>query len=207
VQTVFCGMEHGKFHLDDPPPRDETPLIVTWSRLRRYKSVDIAIRAFVEILKQKPRARMQIIGRGPDWPRLRKLVAEMKLTETVEFTGHLPWSDLVDVLHRAHVFLNPSPKEGWGLTVIEANACGLPVVASDRPGLKDSVRHNETGLLVPYGDVQQMASAALSLLNDPQGWQSFSGSARTWAGTFTWERCGRESLAIFQAVADGNSGI
>ena len=62
----------------------------------------------------------------------------------------------MDTLHRAHICLNPSPKEGWGLTVVEANQCGVPVVASDRPGLRDSVRDGQTGLLVPYGEPRAM---------------------------------------------------
>lgn len=203
VKTVYCGMDHGKFHLENPPVRSSTPLLVTWSRLRKYKSVDIAIRAFGIIHEQRPDARMLIIGRGPDEPRLRKLVRDLHLDDVIEFAGHLPWAELTDVLHRAHVFMNPSPKEGWGLTVIEANACGLPVVASDRPGLRDSVLHGETGLLVPYGDPAAMAAAVDRLLTDHAMWQTTSDAARDWARTFSWERCGRESLEIFQTAAGG----
>jgi len=98
--------------------------------------------------------------------------------------------------------LNPSPKEGWGLTVIEANLCGLPVVASDAPGLRDSVRDGETGALVPFADDQAFAAEALKLLRDPQLWQARSQAARRWAGTFRWERCVQESLALFRRVAE-----
>ena len=104
-------------------------------------------------------------------------------------------------LHRARVFLNPSPKEGWGLTVIEANACGLPVVASDRPGLRDSVRDGETGRLVPYGDDKAMADAALDLLRDTDRWSAYSNAARAWSATFDWDRCASESLDLFAEVA------
>ncbi len=201
IRTIYCGMEHERFTLDNPPPRSETPLVVSWSRLRRYKSVDVAIRAFVHIQQELPAARLLIMGRGPDEDRLRKLVTKLGLEETVSFSGFMAWDDLVQTLHRAHVFLNPSPKEGWGLTVIEANQCGLPVVASARPGLQDSVRDGETGFLVPYGDDRAFAAKALQLLRDPDLFARQSAAAHQWAGTFSWQRCIDESLNLFKDVA------
>ncbi|MHB8078249.1 MAG: glycosyltransferase family 4 protein [Candidatus Krumholzibacteriia bacterium] len=197
VTTIFCGLDHARLRLDAPPPRDPAPLLVSWSRLRRYKSVDVALRAFALVARELPEARLLVIGRGPDEPRLRRLAAGLGLADRVGFPGHLPQSELVRTLHRARVFLNPSPKEGWGLTVVEANACGLPVVASARPGLRDSVRDGETGLLVPYGDAAAFAAATLRLLREPELWTRQSAAARAWAATFSWDRCARESLELF----------
>ncbi len=202
IRTIYCGMDHQRFTLDDPPDRDPAPLVVTWSRLRRYKSIDVALKAFALIHRELPGARMLVMGRGPDEGRLRRLCGKLGLDAVVEFRGFQPWDELVRTLHRCRVFLNPSPKEGWGLTVIEANQCGLPVIASDRPGLKDSVRDGETGLLVPYGDHRAMAAAAVGLLRDEALWSRMSEAARRWAGTFSWQRCVDESLEYFQQVAD-----
>ena len=202
IETIYCGTEHERFALADPPPRSEAPLVVSWSRLRKYKSVDVALRAFRHIHTELPAARMLVMGRGPDEARLRRICTRLGLDEVVRFAGFMPWDELVRTLHRAHVFLNPSPKEGWGLTVIEANLCGLPVVASDAPGLRDSVRDGETGALVPFADDQAFAAEALKLLRDPQLWQARSQAARRWAGTFRWERCVQESLALFRRVAE-----
>jgi len=206
VHRIHCGVDHARLRLDDPPPRDEPPLLVTWSRLRRYKSLEVAVRAFARIRDAVPGARLMIMGRGPDEGRLRREVVRMGLDGAVTFTGYLEERVLAEVLHRARLFLNPSPKEGWGLTVIEANACGLPAVASDRPGLRDSVRDGATGLLVPYGDDEAMAGAALSLLADEMCWQAFSEKARDWSLTFDWDRCAAESLALFAEVARGGGG-
>ena len=203
VKVVYCGLDHARFELANPPPRSPTPLVVTWSRLRRYKSIHVAIAAFAKIRDQLPGARLLIVGRGPDERRLRKLVRRLGLSDSVVFAGYLPWDELVHVLHTAHVFLNPSPKEGWGLTVIEANRCGLPVVASDRPGLRDSVREDRTGMLVPYGDSDAFAHGALRLLTDTDLWRAYSAAARRWAADFSWPRCVAESLAIFATVATG----
>jgi len=201
IRTIYCGLEHERFTLENPPLRSETPLIVSWSRLRRYKSVDVAIRAFTHIVGEIPDARLLIMGRGPDEKRLRGIVHKLGLDETVSFGGFMSWDDLVATLHRAHVFLNPSPKEGWGLTVIEANQCGLPVVASARPGLQDSVRDGKTGFLVPYGDDRAFADKALQLLRDPELFARQSAAARQWAASFSWQRCVAESLALFAEVA------
>jgi glycosyltransferase involved in cell wall biosynthesis len=107
---------------------------------------------------------------------------------------------LVEFLNRAHLLVNPSPKEGWGLTVVEANACGLPVVASDRPGLRDSVRDGETGFLVPYGDDGAFASKSLMILGDRELWNRMSASALDRVKELTWERCVRETLALLKRV-------
>jgi glycosyltransferase involved in cell wall biosynthesis len=203
IRVVYCGLDHERFELAEPPPRAAEPLLVTWSRLRRYKSVDVAIRAFARIHRELPQARLEIMGRGPDEARLRRLVERLRLEPAVVFRGFLPWPELVRCLHRAHVFLNPSPKEGWGLTVIEANQCGLPVVASDAPGLRDSVRGGVTGELVPTDDDGAFAAAALRLLRDPELWRRRSAAARRWAAGFRWRDCVDQSLAIFAAVAAG----
>ncbi len=201
IRTIYCGLDHESFHLDDPPARSATPLLITWSRLRRYKSLDIAIRAFALIAEELTEARLQIVGRGPDENRLRRLVRRLGLADRISFRGFLSWDELVRTLHRCHLFLNPSPKEGWGLTVVEANRCGVPVVASDRPGLRDSVRDGETGFLVPYGRPEAFAAAALRVLGDAELWRRQQEAARRWAAGFTWERCARESVAYFEEVA------
>ncbi len=206
IRTILCGVDHDRFILTDPPPRSDTPLVVTWSRLRRYKSIDVAIRAFARIANELPAARMLVMGRGPDEARLRRLTTRLGLDEKVTFRGYLPWEELVRTLHRCHVCLNPSPKEGWGLTVIEANQCGVPVVASDRPGLRDSVQDGISGFLVPYGDVTAFAAAALLLLTDTELWHAHHAAARAWASRFCWEECARDSLAYFQEVATRGAG-
>jgi glycosyltransferase involved in cell wall biosynthesis len=200
ITNVYCGMNRNRFKISDIPKRDESPLIVSWSRLRKYKSVDIAIKAFAIIQETMPDAKMLVMGKGPDENRLKKMTTKMGLDDTVKFTGHLPWDELVQVLHKTKVFLNPSPKEGWGLTVIEANCCGVPVVASDRPGLKDSVVDGQTGLLVPYGNPDAMAKAALEIIQNQTKFNNLSQAAKDWSEKFSWTKCADESLALFKKV-------
>jgi glycosyltransferase involved in cell wall biosynthesis len=84
--------------------------------------------------------------------------------------------------------LFPSPKEGWGITVVEAAACGTPSLASDSPGLRDSVRAGETGFLVPHGDVNALATRMLDLANTPALVERLGRAARAFAEGLSWDR-------------------
>jgi glycosyltransferase involved in cell wall biosynthesis len=137
--------------------------------------------------------------------RLQRLAERLGVGDAVEFLGYLPHAGKVDLLWRSHVLLNPSPKEGWGLTVLEANACGVPVVASRRPGLVDSVREGETGRLVPYGDAAAFAAAALEFLRDPALRERFASRARDWARRFTWDEAALQTERVLvQAVQEAH---
>jgi len=198
IDTVECGMDHSRYIVDDPPPRNPHPTLIHLGRLRRYKSVDVALRAFAQIRRTLPNAEMHIIGDGPDQARLEGLARELGVAEAAHFRGYLPREEIVDQLYRTHLFLNPSPKEGWGLTVIEANECGVPTVASRRPGLVDSVRDGETGFLADYGDPDDFAQRALTLLTDPPQWRVFSENAVRWARGFDWEDTARGTEELLE---------
>ena len=80
-----------------------------------------------------------------------------------------------------------TPRFPQGLTVLEANACGVPAVASDVPGLRDSVRHDRSGLLVPHADVEAYAGAIVRLLREQETWRRLRAGALSWAAEFTWD--------------------
>jgi glycosyltransferase involved in cell wall biosynthesis len=193
IDVSECGMDHSRYEMADPPPRADHPQIVHLGRLRRYKSVDVVIEALARIRQEFPDAELQIVGDGPDRVRLQTLAFRRGLTKAVHFRGYLPREEVVRLLYQSHLVLNPSPKEGWGLTVIEANECGVPVIASRRPGLMDSVREGETGLLAEYGAVDEFAEKAVGLLSDPARWRAMSESAVRWAHSFDWEDTARET--------------
>ncbi len=174
-------------------------------RLRKYKGAQYLIRAFPEVLRAVPGARLQIVGDGPYRPHLERLALSLGIGEVVEFLGALSHRDKVAALNRAQVAAAPSPKEGWGLTVIEANACGTPVVASRSPGLVESVRDGETGLLVRHGDVGALARATVRLLTDRTLRLSMAEAGLRWAHGFTWDRCYRESRAVILRAAGGQA--
>jgi glycosyltransferase involved in cell wall biosynthesis len=111
----------------------------------------------------------------------------------------------VSLLRAAWANLFPSPKEGWGITVVEAAACGTPSIASDSPGLRDSVRHMETGYLVPHGDVNALAARMLELAGDPALVARLGGGARRFAERLTWERSAAETERHLHDIIAGSA--
>ena len=182
----------------DPAARAAVPTFAYLGRLKRYKGVDLIIRAFARLAH--PTAVLEIAGAGDHRPALAALVASLDLTARVRFLGFVTEAEKLALLRRAWAVALASPKEGWGLTNVEAEACGTPVVASDSPGIRESVRHGETGFLVRHGDVAGLAEAMGRFAADPALVASMGARARGFAETFTWDRCARATEAHLQQV-------
>jgi glycosyltransferase involved in cell wall biosynthesis len=202
TSVVLCGLDFERYDRSPPPPRFDHPALVHVGRLMRYKSADVALKTLQLLQRSRPEARLYVAGDGPDLPRLQRLARSLGIDSSVQFLGYLPHEQKVDLLWRCHLLLNPSPKEGWGLTVIEANACGVPVVASRRPGLQDSVRDGRTGLLVEYGDAAAFAQACESLLGDPERHARFAAAGREWARSLRWEDAAVQTEAILEQTIE-----
>jgi len=203
VSVARCGLTQEDYAVTVPPDRRTEPEIVFVGRLRKYKGAQHAIRALPLVKRSVPTARLSIVGDGPYRMDLERLARALGVADAVRFLGAVSNPEKVAALNAAQVAVCPSPKEGWGLTVIEANACGTPVVASRSPGLAESVRDGETGLLTPHGDHAALASAVVRLLSDSALRLRMSDAALAWAHRFDWETCYRESRAVFLRAAAG----
>ena len=205
VSVVHCGLDHARFR--PTAAKAEAPRVVFLGRLRRYKGVDVLLDAFARIARALPAARLDVVGDGPHRGALEARARRLGLlggdAPRVRFRGFVPHDEKVALLSAAHVSVCPSPKEGWGLTVIESNACGTAVVASRSPGLVDSVRDGSTGLLVPHGDVAALADAMQRVLADEALRARLERDGRAWADTFTWERCADEAHVVLERALGG----
>ena len=195
ITVVHCGLDHDAYRVDPVVGKSERPTIVFVGRLRRYKGLDWVMRTLPEVFARVPDARMAVLGDGPFGPELRRIAERVGVSGAVEFRGFVPMEEKVDALRRAWVLVQPSPKEGWGLTVVEAGACGTAVVASDGPGLHDSVRDGETGLLVRYGNRARLAEALVRVLTDAPLRERLAAAGVVWARRFNWPDCATRSLA------------
>ncbi|TSA20284.1 glycosyltransferase family 1 protein [bacterium] len=176
------------------------PIIGHLGRIKKYKSVDHLLRAFEIVLLEIPEARLKIIGDGDFRPALEKLAKDLGIADRVEFMGYLSEEEKVRQLHQMSVAVNCSAKEGWGLTVIEANASGVPVIASDVPGLRDSVVDEKTGLLYEYGNVEQLAQKILLMLRDENLRNRMRTEAIEWGRNFNWEESAKKMIEFLESV-------
>jgi glycosyltransferase involved in cell wall biosynthesis len=149
-----------------------------------------------DVLRAFPDARLDIVGQGPDRTRLERLAWSLQLAHHVRFHGYLPGHVRDELAAQAWVAVCPSSFEGWGVTCVEASARGLPVVASNVNGLRDSVRDGETGVLVPYGDSAALAGVLIDLLGDPERRRLMGAAGWLWAGLHSWDRSASELRAV-----------
>lgn len=187
IAVVYPGVDATHYTPDVATPRATPGRFVYLGRLKRYKGVELVLHALAEARKRQPELTLDIAGNGDDRPRLERLAATLGLGEAVRFLGFVDEATKLRLLREAVANVFPSPKEGWGITVMEAAACGTPSLASDSPGLRDSVRDGVTGLLIPHGDVAALAEGMCRLAGDPDLVRVLGEAARTHAEGLSWD--------------------
>lgn len=204
VHVIKCGIDSSVYNYDEKLAKFEKPTILYVGRIKKYKSIETAIDALPMISVQIPDIRMTIIGTGDHLPILKKHVADLKLEDRVEFLGFVPESVKVEYLRRSHLSVYPSLKEGWGLTNIEANACGTPVLAARVPGLRDSVNEGISGLLFEYANVDEFAWKAVKIMSDHEYRQKLEKGALAHAANFSWDKTAIETEQLMNIILSGH---
>ncbi len=193
IVVIHPGIDAHAYTPGPPGSRSAQPVFLYIGRLRRYKGVEFAIRAAALAREKRPELRLVIAGSGEDQRRLERLVAELDAAETVRFLGRVSEAEKLGLLRQAWANIFPSCREGWGITNVEAAACGTPSLAADSPGLRDSVRHGETGYLVPHGHPAALAARMLELAGDSALVERLGGGARRFAERLSWDRTADET--------------
>jgi glycosyltransferase involved in cell wall biosynthesis len=176
---------------DAPRTSPGSPAIVSLGRLVVQKRVSRVVDLAAALRGTRPGLRVHIIGRGPEGAHLADQIERDSLTDAVRLHGFLPEADKNRLLASCDLHVTASEFEGWGLTVIEAARLGVPTVAYDVDGLRDSVRDGRTGWLVRDGeDLADVVDRALAELSDPRRAEEVRRACRAWAARFTWEASG-----------------
>ena len=153
-----------------PIKKSPTPQIVYFGGLRRYKRPFDSLTVLKLILQSGREVSLVIVGDGPLLPDLRAMASKLGLSNHVTFLGRLPDEVLAQTVGRSWLNIHCSTSEGWGLSVVEAAAAGVPTVAYAVPGITDTVRDGKTGRLVADGDVRALSVAAEEVLASPEEW-------------------------------------
>ncbi len=202
ITVIYNGIDTD-FFTPAPAMRSVKPLFIYVGRLKRYKGVDLVLQAFAAL--NLPGARLEIAGAGDYRGELERLSTALGLDARVRFLGFISAEEKRDLLRRAWAGVTASPKEGWGITSIETAACGTPVVASDSPGLRESVIHNETGLLCRHGDRDALAGAMRQIAESKELVITMGNAGRRFAERFTWEKSATDTVAHLEQVVHGGT--
>jgi glycosyltransferase involved in cell wall biosynthesis len=204
IKVIYPGVDTASY-TPSPQHRAPSPTFAYLGRLKKYKGVHHVIRAFAQMKHRD--ATLEIAGAGDYRPALERLAQSLDLGNRVRFLGRISEPEKLALLRRAWGLVFASPKEGWGITNLEAAACATPVVASNSPGIRESVRHGETGFLVPHGDAEAMAVAIDRLAASRELVEELGRNARRFAESFTWERAADETERhLSRLIAEAKGG-
>jgi glycosyltransferase involved in cell wall biosynthesis len=175
------------------------------SRLAPKKRADVLLRAWPEVMKQVPTARLDLAGPDSDGllDRYKTLAAELRLGTSVTFPGQLLGEDKASALASATVFALPSENESFGIAVAEALSAGLPVVISKHVAIAEEVAAAGAGVVVPSLQPEDWAQALSALLQDAAALAAMSAAARRLASErYSWDQAGRRLEGFYRGLLD-----
>jgi phosphatidylinositol alpha-1,6-mannosyltransferase len=176
--------------------------LLSVARLTRHKGIDTGIRVLAMLCERYPELGYAVVGIGGDLPRLESLARELGIADRVRFLPGVSDGDLPAVYNSAETYLGlsrlmPDRVEGFGISLVEAAACGLPVVAGRTGGIPDAVREGETGLLVNPDSLDEVCGAVRSLLDDPERARRMGQAGRRAVETYyNWDRVAADLFRI-----------
>lgn len=198
IRVVYVGIDPGQY-VQNGAPKTAAPTFLALGRVRKYKGLDLVVDAVAKLARSGyPDLRLVVAGSGNYLDALKAHAKETGADEHVTFLGRVSEEDKVRLYREAWALVMTSPKEGWGLTCLEAQACGTPVIASDSPGLREAVRHDESGLLVPHGDRERLVETMERFLREQPLRHRLQRGALEFAGTFSWERAADETMELIE---------
>jgi glycosyltransferase involved in cell wall biosynthesis len=206
LRVIRSGMDHELYRPSATPVNERPRRVVYLGRLKKYKCIEHPILALPRVLEQVPDAEYWVVGEGDYRSELERIATRAGVADHVRFPGYMGGADKVRLLQESRALAYTSPKEGWGLSVIEAGACATPVVASDSPGLCESVLDGETGFLVRHGNIGDLAGKMIALLRDDPLAQRMAEAGVRWAATFNWESSAENTLKLIEEIVAGAPG-
>jgi glycosyltransferase involved in cell wall biosynthesis len=194
IKVVHNGLDHAAYR--PIVKKAHTPHLLYVGRLKRHKRVDLVIELCARLRQEVPDLILNIVGTGDDEVRLRELVTDRGLDDVVHFYGFTSHAVKIGLYSQAWAMVTATEREGWGLSVIEAAACGTPTLSLDVPGVRDAIQHGKTGWLA--ATQEDLYSAMKRVVSDPVWRQKISAGALERSKHFSWDasaEAARETLA------------
>jgi glycosyltransferase involved in cell wall biosynthesis len=202
VHRIPPGVDTSLF-APNPDARSDVPLLLFVGRLKRYKRVDLALRAFALVRASQADVRFIVVGKGDDFERLQGIARKLDLLDSVEFLGYVADAEIPNLYQKAWVNLQPSAAEGWGLTINEAAAAGTPTVGFACGVMPESVGPINRPYLVESESDKAFAEKVIKCLSDMRH-NRFRIESALAAATArrSWERVADEYVTLFEQVID-----
>jgi glycosyltransferase involved in cell wall biosynthesis len=201
VRVVYVGVDRDRYRVKESTPKEVSPTLLALGRIRRYKRLDLVVDAVAELARSHhPDLTLTVAGSGNYLESLEEHARRSGASRFVRFIGRVSEEEKVELYRRSWALVMTSPKEGWGLTCLEAQACGTPVIASDAPGLREAVRHEESGILVRHADRAALRDAMDRLVRDRPLRERLGAGALRFAAGFSWAKAADETLELIEEV-------
>lgn len=182
--------------------RSDHPLVCAVGRLVPVKRYDRLIEAMARVHAADPSVELVIVGEGYERPALEELVQRLGVGSWVSMPGRLDDDEVIDLYRRSWIVASSSAREGWGMTVTEAAACGTPAVVTRIAGHEDAVVDGETGLLADAHDISDLAAKIELVLRDEVLRKTLAEGALERAGELAWDATARRTFEVLAAEAD-----
>jgi len=200
IEVIPNGIDLTAYSPSPDHPKTTDPTLLFLGRVKKYKRVDLLLRAVALLKVDGLVVRFRVAGAGEARAELQRLATDLDIAEQVEFLGFVDDAHKLELLRTSWVHGLTSPNEGWGISNLEAAACGTPSVCSDSPGLRESVRDGETGLLTPHGDIAALAGAIRAIVADWELRARLGENARIFAGSYSWDSSADAMEAFLERV-------
>jgi len=199
IGVVYNGVDH-ELYKPDWGSKSHYPHVLYLGRVKRYKNVDHVLKSIKLVAEKVPNVRLSIAGRGDGnvVEKLKNTVRKLNLESIVAFHGEVSEDEKIRLLQQAWVYVTASVREGWGITVIEAAACGTPTIAYGVAGLKDAVVDGQTGLLSPYNDEKTLSDLIVTTLEDSVLREKLSKKAAEFSKQFNWDKTAIQTLEMIK---------
>jgi glycosyltransferase involved in cell wall biosynthesis len=181
VSIVMNAVRH--MSIDGSIKKNNEPTLIFLGRLKSTKRPEDAVEIFRRVKRRIPVARLWMVGRGPEEDRLKSIARGLP---DVTFWGWADSEKKMSLLKQAHVLLVPSVREGFGINVIEAASVGTPAIGYNVHGLRDSIRHGETGYLADA--IEDAVSRIIDLMSDKAGYEKMSDNCLYYSKEFNWDK-------------------